>query len=100
MTFLLDVLFYPLLFVAALFVELFGRKKRDYHEYLRSTVWKKKRQRVLKRDRHRCTRCGSTKNLQVHHLTYDRIFRERLSDLTTLCAKCHMREHGLTKKRK
>lgn len=90
-----------ILLVSAFIVELFGdHKKRDYHEYLRSDAWKKKRKKALKRDRGRCTRCGSTRNLQVHHLTYDRIFKERLSDLTTLCAKCHMREHGLTRKRK
>lgn len=71
--------------------------KQKYHSYLRSRKWRKKREKVLKRDRYRCTRCGYAKRLQVHHLTYDRIFNERLSDLTTLCARCHMREHGIDK---
>ena len=71
--------------------------KEKYHAYLNSRKWKRLRAKVLKRDHYRCTRCGYPKRLQVHHLTYDRIFHERLSDLVTLCARCHMREHGIDK---
>jgi hypothetical protein len=63
-----------------------------YERYLRSKAWKKKRAAVLARDK-KCRSCGSTRKLQVHHLTYRRIYQERLSDLTTLCDGCHRRVH-------
>jgi hypothetical protein len=63
-----------------------------YVLYLRSAEWKAKRAAVLKRDK-KCRSCGSTRKLQVHHLTYERIYRERLTDLTTLCEGCHRRVH-------
>lgn len=69
------------------------RKKR-YKSYLKSPRWKAKRKRVLARDGFKCVRCGNKYNLQVHHLTYKRIFKERLSDLITLCQSCHKKEHG------
>ena len=46
------------------------------------------RQRVLRRDRHRCCRCGATAHLEVHHLNGER-GDNRLVNLITLCADCH-----------
>lgn len=65
-----------------------------YDNYLKSPLWKRKRQFVLARDRHTCQGCGRHAEqcdgpLQVHHLTYTRVSRELMCDLTTLCAKCH-----------
>lgn len=60
-----------------------------YKAYLLSDEWKAKREARKKKDGYKCKRCRSTKNLQVHHLTYKRIFNERLSDLVTTCDKCH-----------
>jgi 5-methylcytosine-specific restriction endonuclease McrA len=37
----------------------------------------------------RCERCGSTRDLELHHKTYDRLGRELLSDLELLCSGCH-----------
>lgn len=44
-----------------------------------------------------CEQCGYEPYkpcLQVHHKTYDRIFREELDDLILLCPKCHKAEKG------
>ncbi len=68
-------------------------KRWRYHRYLRGRRWAKKRHAVLVRDGFECTRCGGDLALQVHHLTYERIFRERMGDLVTLCVGCHMEEH-------
>ena len=46
--------------------------RSDYDRYLLSDAWKHKRWAVLKRDRHRCTGCGSTVELHVHHCSYAR----------------------------
>lgn len=69
-------------------------KKRRYKRYLKSPQWKRKRFSVLRRDNFKCVKCGSHKNLQVHHLTYNHIFNEPLCDLVTLCKKCHRQEHN------
>jgi len=52
------------------------------------------REQVLQRDRWRCQECGSSTQLEVHHL----IKRSQLGDdtvdnLLTLCAACHRRRH-------
>lgn len=67
-----------------------------YQKLLKSPKWKKKRLRILKRDGFKCTKCGNTKTLQVHHLYY--IFPRMPwqypdTALITLCNKCHKLEH-------
>lgn len=71
----------------------FGRQRTKYSQYLSSPEWRAKRKLVLERDNYKCQRCAATRRLQVHHLTYERIFKERLDDLLTLCQPCHRRLH-------
>lgn len=48
------------------------------------------RERVLERDSHRCTRCGVTERLQVHHIvSADDGGPTTPANLTTLCIDCH-----------
>ncbi len=50
---------------------------------------------VLKRDDWRCQKCGSLENLQIHHKTKrSQQGNDALANLVTLCAACHMGEHG------
>ncbi len=51
---------------------------------------------VLKRDKNKCTKCGSADNLVVHHKHYD---MDTLTyyDLVTLCRSCHKIEHNWSK---
>jgi hypothetical protein len=67
--------------------------KEEYRQYLSSNEWRGKRERVLRRDKNRCIKCHSVENLQIHHLTYERVGKEFLCDLITLCRKCHERVH-------
>jgi 5-methylcytosine-specific restriction endonuclease McrA len=60
---------------------------RSYSAYLRSEQWQKRRRFVILRDG-RCRDCGA-QGTDVHHLTYGRVGRERLSDLVLLCERCH-----------
>ncbi len=64
-----------------------------YQAYLDSNKWKALRLRIIKDRGHKCQDCGSTKHLQVHHLTYDRIFKERDTDLRVVCQDCHNAIH-------
>jgi 5-methylcytosine-specific restriction endonuclease McrA len=51
--------------------------------------------RVLERDGWRCRKCGSLKDLQVHHkVRRSQQGHDALANLVTLCAYCHMAEHG------
>jgi len=42
-------------------------------------------------------KCGSNKNLNVHHLTYERLFCEQMSDVEILCYSCHYTVHNTDK---
>lgn len=68
-------------------------EKIDHQEYINSPKWKAKRQMVLERDNFRCRKCGTGKNLDVHHITYDHLGNEPLDDLVTLCRDCHNDVH-------
>lgn len=68
----------------------------EYLNYLESPQWRYLRERVKARDGYVCQDCGTNRSLHVHHLTYERIFREPLSDLITVCDDCHRTRHGLS----
>ena len=71
-----------------------GKHQIDYESYIRSSEWQEKRQERLRIDGFTCKACGTNKDLQVHHLTYDRLSKENMDDLITLCADCHKKEHN------
>ena len=64
-----------------------------YADYIKSKVWKKKRNERLSFDGYRCRQCGSAQNLRVHHITYERLGHEEMDDLITLCKDCHAKVH-------
>lgn len=59
-----------------------------YDRYIHSAAWRKKADACLERDGFVCQVCGG-RATDVHHLTYDRFGHEDLSDLVSLCRKCH-----------
>lgn len=65
----------------------------SYDEYLKSIVWHNIRNKKLIEVEHTCQICYSKNDLEVHHRTYKRIFREKMSDLTVLCRNCHQLYH-------
>lgn len=63
-----------------------------YARYIqKSKKWQRKRRQRLELDNYTCQnrKCGSHENLTVHHLTYERLYNERMEDLQTLCRPCH-----------
>lgn len=79
--------------------EAFNKSKNKhnkvvYAEYIKSKSWAKKRNKIFKRDNYLCIICSSNKNLQAHHLTYDRLGYEKLTDLITVCTICHNKIHN------
>lgn len=65
----------------------------NYREYINSPHWKKKRAEFIESVGGRCERCGSTKQLQVHHKHYRTLKRESKEDVEVLCKECHELEH-------
>jgi hypothetical protein len=63
--------------------------RMNYKQYLHSEAWKRTRQQRLKISRFQCDHCASRDSLQVHHLTYSCLGRERMNQLMTLCRPCH-----------
>lgn len=67
-----------------------ARKRNNY-------TYRKLREEVLARDGYACTECGSTDDLQAHHLKPFAEYPEYRFDIdngVTLCRACHMRIHG------
>ena len=58
-------------------------------------IYRRLMKKVLERDNWRCRKCGSLKNLQIHHkVRRSQQGNDSLENLVTLCAYCHMAEHG------
>lgn len=64
-----------------------------YEQYLLTAWWRRMRNRALQISRYQCSRCQVTRELQVHHKTYDRLGDERDVDLEVLCRGCHLGLH-------
>ena len=68
-----------------------GRRRTnpEYEEYLRSERWRKLRTAVRLRANGKCEICQRRDGVHCAHLTYERIFNERITDLLWACARCH-----------
>jgi hypothetical protein len=68
--------------------------KEKYQAYLCSREWSEKKEAVRKRSSGICERCRVNMMDAVHHLTYERKYAERLSDLQAICKACHEFTHA------
>ncbi len=68
--------------------------KRQYYrtEYLLSDHWKALRSEKL-RINPACQNCGFGRRLDVHHLRYRNLYDVLVTDLVTLCRRCHEKMH-------
>ena len=77
-------------------VQLISRHyKKVYHSYLNTKEWHDKRNKMLKYANYKCSRCENTEKLQIHHLNYNTIGDELLSDLEVVCVSCHKKIHKI-----
>jgi len=65
----------------------------DYSKYLRSKHWREFRLEVIEAADNHCAICYSKGYLRVHHNNYERLGKERLSDVVVLCSGCHALFH-------
>jgi len=71
----------------------------EYIDQYNTLEWGIKRLIILDRDKYRCQKCDSKRNLQVHHLKYQNDLKPwEYPDeyLTTLCYGCHNSLHDKT----
>lgn len=71
--------------------------KELYNAYIKSIFWKEIKRKYKK---YKCEICGDFENLELHHISYNRLFCERESDLITLCRTCHQKEHDYLEQKK
>lgn len=77
-----------------------------YEEYLASREWREKRTWILECAGHVCSVCGTRLSvclkcefvhqpqLEVHHVSYERVGNEDANDVEVLCYVCHRLKHG------
>lgn len=63
--------------------------KEKYSAYLCSREWSVLKEQVKARNGGICERCTINSMDHVHHLTYERKYREELEDLQACCKPCH-----------
>lgn len=80
--------------------------KYIYERYISSPEWKKKREKALKsahyKGKYWCQDCGwnfKVDQLEVHHLTYERLGKERDTDLIVVCSRCHKKQDKVRAKK-
>lgn len=72
------------------------RKPKSHAAFRRTAHWRKICRLAFDRDGGKCAVCkgrsGDTR-LEVHHVTYDRLGEELLTDVLLMCQRCHATEH-------
>lgn len=66
---------------------------KDKAKYLSSTSWSQLKAKRLEIAGYKCEFCGARNHLQLHHITYARLGKEKLSDLAILCSTHHNQLH-------
>ena len=69
------------------------KRKPLYADYIKSEMWRQVRLWRMEIAGFKCERCGHRDSLEVHHLHYRTLGRERPQDLAVLCDGCHRRNH-------
>lgn len=67
----------------------------DKLAYMRTEQWKQLKLERLRIAQYKCESCGSTHNLHLHHITYERLTQERIEDVAVLCNECHNYLHSV-----
>jgi len=73
----------------------FRSKFSSYEEYLNSKDWANYKKMFYRCNLNKCWVCGSDKNLNIHHKTYQRLGKEKKGDCLFLCKTCHCEVHIL-----
>jgi len=67
-------------------------KRPNYHRYIKSKAWRSRRLAYYEKFGKQCVVCGDS-DINLHHVTYERLGREHDGDLIALCVYHHDRFH-------
>lgn len=73
-----------------------NKQKHNHTNDLKDDRWKAKRNRVVAKANHKCSRCGFEGTLDVHHLYYVKgkhLWEYPYKALVALCRGCHSKWH-------
>ena len=65
------------------------KRQDEYARYLESQRWRTLARAVRMRAKGKCEICLRANGEECAHLTYERIFNERITDLLWICKRCH-----------
>lgn len=71
-------------------------KQENHRKYLKSSIWKRKRNFILNKRGCKCEICKmkfKKEELHIHHKTYRKWGAEYQKHLQVLCSKCHNKLH-------
>ena len=66
-----------------------ARRSARYVNYMRSATWASRKRAYYARHGRRCRACGTTRNIELHHLSYRHLCHEPDRDLMALCKRHH-----------
>lgn len=75
----------------------------EYLNHIASDAWREFKRRIIQRRGYKCERCGAdgnNVNLQLHHVTYERLGHEHDADVRLLCGDCHHHADQMRKLRR
>lgn len=79
------------------------RKNINYQEFLESSHWIGIRTELRKKENFKkCKVCFSEKQINMHHVSYTRMFRKlsiAKQDIIPLCQECHYAIHNLCREK-
>ena len=73
------------------------KRRVNYKKYLGSREWKERRAEWMSRNDCDCYCCGKKwrKGFNLHHRTYERLGKEKDTDMVMVCLPCHDQIHEL-----
>jgi DNA-directed RNA polymerase subunit RPC12/RpoP len=74
--------------------------REEWKAYYKSDRWASLRAEARAVLSYRCVRCGRSHGLHLHHRHYLSFGSETLDDVEWLCAWCHRRRHGKTRRKR
>ncbi len=76
-------------------------RRMSYADFMMTPYWRIVSYQVKLKAGWQCERCGSKKNLEVHHTSYLKHGLELfyIDHLQCLCPECHKKIHSLTKRK-
>ncbi|MHA2279334.1 MAG: hypothetical protein ACXAC5_00375 [Promethearchaeota archaeon] len=69
-----------------------------YKDYIKSPEWENRKTQFKSRHPKRCFVCNSSRQVELHHLSYIRLGNETDEDLCWLCLPHHVEVHNLIRK--